>query len=137
MCVGAAHMLRTDTHGEARADLLAGREHDPLAVRLALMSFPSGQPADLTASVLTGRARPSGTGSGGWPDGPSNPPGRYRRTWRRRSGPPSVISTFRRRSRCSGAWRRRQRPARAKFETFLYVDRVLGLDLPRHIGKLR
>ena len=27
-------------------------------------------------------------------------------------------------------------PAGAKFETFLYVDRVLGLDLPGHIGKL-
>ena len=26
--------------------------------------------------------------------------------------------------------------AGAKFETFLYVDRILGLDLPREIGKL-
>jgi hypothetical protein len=26
-------------------------------------------------------------------------------------------------------------PAGAKFETFLYADRVLGLDLPRDIGR--
>ena len=26
-------------------------------------------------------------------------------------------------------------PAGARFETFLYVDRILGLDLPRDIGK--
>ena len=28
-------------------------------------------------------------------------------------------------------------PAGAKFETFLYADRVLGLDLPRDIGRVR
>jgi hypothetical protein len=27
-------------------------------------------------------------------------------------------------------------PAGAKFETFLYADRVLGLDLPRDIGRV-
>lgn len=26
-------------------------------------------------------------------------------------------------------------PAGAKFETFLYADRILGLDLPRDIGR--
>jgi cysteinyl-tRNA synthetase len=28
-------------------------------------------------------------------------------------------------------------PAGAKFETFLYADRVLGLDLPCDIGRAR
>jgi hypothetical protein len=28
-------------------------------------------------------------------------------------------------------------PAGAKFETFLYADRVLGLDLARDIGRVR
>jgi hypothetical protein len=27
-------------------------------------------------------------------------------------------------------------PAGARFETFLYADRILGLDLPRDIGRL-
>ena len=28
-------------------------------------------------------------------------------------------------------------PAGAKFETFVYADRILGLDLPREIGQPR
>jgi len=137
MCVGAAHMLRTGTHGEARAGLLAGHEHDPLAVRLALMSFPSGQPADLTASVLTGARDTVGDWQrrvARWAEQPSRPvPPNLAETVRAAFGDldiPSAIALLR------GLADDDSVPPGAKFETFLYVDRVLGLDLPRQIGKL-
>jgi len=137
MCVGAAHMLRTGAHGEARADLLAVHEHDPLAVRLALMSFLSGQPADLTASGLAGARETVGDWQrrvARWAEQPSRPvPPNLAETVRAAFGDldiPSAIALLRALADDDSV------PPGAKFETFLYVDRVLGLDLPRQIGKL-
>jgi cysteinyl-tRNA synthetase len=137
MCVGAAHMHRTGTHGEARAGLLADHEHDPLAVRLALMSFPSEQPADLTASVLTGARDTVGDWQrrvARWAEQPSRPvPPNLAETVRAAFGDldiPSAIALLR------GLADDDSVPPGAKFEAFLYVHRVLGLDLPRQIGKL-
>ena len=134
-CVGDAHMPGTAAHGEATADLLAG--HDPLTVRLALMSFPSRQPADLAASVLAG-ARETVTDwrhrVAQWAEWPSKPvPAHLAETARAAFGDldiPSAIALLR------GLADDDSVPAGAKFETFLYVDRILGLDLPREIGKL-
>jgi hypothetical protein len=58
-------MRGTGDPGGATGDLLAGQGHDPLAVRLALMSFPTHQPADLTDSVPAG-ARFTCTSTGSW-----------------------------------------------------------------------
>jgi hypothetical protein len=136
-CVGDAHMPGTAARGGATADLLAGNEDDPLAVRLALMSFPSRQPADLTDSVLGGARETVGDWRhrvARWAESPSRPiPAHLAETARAAFGDldiPSAIALLR------GLVHDGTVPAGAKFETFLYVDRVLGLDLPREIGKL-
>jgi len=136
-CVGDADMPGAAAHGEQAADPLAGNEHDPLAVRLALMSFPSHQPADLADSVLAGaretvshwRRRVAQ-----WAESPSRPiPARLAEAARAAFGDldiPSAIALLHTLAQDDSV------PAGAKFETFLYVDRVLGLDLPREIGRL-
>ena len=48
--VDAAYLHREEGRGEAADDMLAS--HEPLAVRLALMSVPYHQPADLTQGML-------------------------------------------------------------------------------------
>jgi hypothetical protein len=136
-CVGDARVRGMGgDQGEATGDLLAGNERDPLAVRLALMSFPVHQLADLTDSVLAG-ARDTVEDwrrlVARWAEQPSRPiPAHLARTARTAFGDldiPSAITLLR------GLADDDSVPAGAKFETFLYVDRVLGLDLPRDIGK--
>ncbi len=134
--VGDARMRRAGDRGEETGDLLAGHEHDPLAVRLALMSFPIGQPADLTDSVLTGAHQTAGDWRrrvARWAERPSRPiPARLAQTVRGvfdDLDTPSAIALLCGLADDDGV------PEGVKFETFLYVDRVLGLDLPRDIGK--
>ena len=136
-CVGDAHMRGTAGHGDSAADLLAGNEHDPLAVRLALMSFPSHEPADLADSVLAGAretARDWRRRVAQWAEWPSRPiPAHLAEAARAAFGDldiPSAIALLHALAYDDSV------PAGAKFETFLYFDRVLGLDLPREIGKL-
>jgi hypothetical protein len=135
-CVGDAHMPGTGAQGEATADLLAGHEHDPLAIRLALMSFPSRQTADLTDSALADAHETVGDWRrlvALWAERPSMPvPGYLADKARAAFGDldtPSAIALLR------GLADDDSVPAGAKFESFLYIDRVLGLDLPREIGK--
>ena len=124
------------THLAARptAGLLAG--HDPLEVRLALLSFPYHQPADLTeetladARVTVERWR---LGVAEWAKSPSRPvPARIAETLQSAFGDldtVSVLAMLRGLAAAAGV------AAGAKFETFLSADRVLGLDLPRDIGR--
>ena len=135
-CVGDAHMPGTGAQGEATADLLAGHEHDPLAIRLALMSFPSRQTADLTDSALADAHETVGDWRrlvARWAERPSMPVPRYLADKARAAfgdlDTPSAIALLRGLADDDGV------PAGAKFESFLYIDRVLGLDLPREIGK--
>jgi cysteinyl-tRNA synthetase len=114
-----------------------GNGHDLLALRLALLSCPYREAVRLTpaalsdAAVLAGRRRRH---VAEWATEPS------------RSIPPQAASVIRDafdndldtvatldllRSMES----RRDVPAGAKFETFLFVDRVLGLELPCEIGR--
>lgn len=135
-CVGDARIRGPGDQDEVTGDLLAGHERDPLAVRLALMSFPVNQLADLTDSMLAG-ARDTVEDwrrlVARWAEQPSRPiPAHLARTARTAFGDldiPSAIALLR------GLADDDSVPAGAKFETFLYVDRVLGLDLPRDIGK--
>ncbi len=119
VCIGAAHLDGAESRPDAAAeDLLAGPGHDPRSVRLALMSFPSDQSADLTEDGL---ASARGTLAhwrrrvAGWAESPS-------RTV-------SALALLRGVSLDAGV------PAGAKFETFVYADRILGLDLARDIGQ--
>ena len=135
MRVGDARMGRTGDRGE-KTGSPAGDEHDPLAIRLALMSFPIGQSADLTESVLASADRTAGDWRrrvARWAERPSRPiPARLAQMAQAAfSGLdiPSAIALLRGLADDDGV------PEGARFEMFLYVDRVLGLDLPRDIGK--
>lgn len=81
------------------------------------------------------RIRRLGTGGGGWPGGRSGPrpvPARLAQTVRGAVDDldtASAIALLRGLADDDGV------PEGAEFETFLYVDRVLGLDLARDIGK--
>ena len=133
--VGDARMRRTGDRGEETGDPLAGHGHDPLAVQLALMSFPIGQPADLTDSVLTGAHQTAGDWRrrvARWAERPSAGTGAPAQTVRGAVDDldtASAIALLRGLADDDGV------PEGAEFETFLYVDRVLGLDLARDIGK--
>ena len=136
VAVGDARIRRAGERGEETGDLLADHEHDPLAVRLALMSFPIGQSADLTDSVLANAHLTAGDWRrrvARWAERPSRPiPARLVQTVRAAFDDldtPSAIALLR------GLADDDSVPEGARFETFLYVDRVLGLDLPRDIGK--
>lgn len=111
---------------------------DPLAIRLALMSHPSDQAADLEENMLAGacdqltRWRDQ---VADWAESPSRP------------APPQV------RSALGAAFDALDTPAAvqlltnlamdadvpdgARFETFAFADRVLGLELAREVGRPR
>jgi hypothetical protein len=128
-------------HARGHNDVAAGavppgREHDPLAFRLALLSFPYHQPADLTEDVLaSGREtlRRWRQQVARWAEYPSRPiPPDARRQAEaafRELDSVAALTLLRGLASDDGV------PAGAKFETFAYADRILGLDLARDIGK--
>lgn len=109
---------------------------DPLAVRLALESAPYDQPADLTADVLadadetvTSWRRRVAL----WAESPSRPmPAGIGAAAGAAFDDLDTVSAL-------GLLRDLiadpDVPAGAKFETFVYTDRLLGLDLPREVGR--
>jgi hypothetical protein len=110
--------------------------HDPLAVRLALVSLPRHEPAELTAGELTDAAQRLG---------------KWRRRVARWAEFPSGAIPEPVAARLRAAFGNLDLPAvlallnglaaddtvlpGPQFETFVYADRVLGLDLPRDIGR--
>jgi hypothetical protein len=131
--VAAAHL-----RGESGLDeLLAGRGRDPLAVRLALMSCTHFQPADLTDGDLASAQETLGQWRlrvAGWAEFPSRPmPPQIAAAIKQAFGDMGIVaalSALRALEIDDGV------PGGAKFETFVYADRVLGLDLSRDIGRL-
>lgn len=131
--VGAAHTHQADA---AAGDLLAGHEHEPSAIRLALMSLPYTQPADLTTKVLADadstvarwRLRVAE-----WAELPSRPmPSQIEATVRGIFDDLDTVSAL---ALLRNLASDEDVPAGARFETFVYADRILGLDLPRDIGR--
>ena len=129
--VGAARVHRT---GEAADDLLGG--HESAEVRLALLSVPYRQPADLTESVLAdARATVSNwrLRVAEWAESPSRPvPKQISEKARETFDDLDTPSTL---ALLNDLESDTDLPAGAKFEAFLYADRVLGLDLPADIGR--
>jgi hypothetical protein len=129
--VGAARLC---PEAGTAAGLLAGDE--PLAVRFALLSFPYHQPADLTGEILA-EARATlarwRLRVAQWAQSPSRPvPAQIAETIRSAFGDvdtPSALALLRDLEDDPDV------PAGARFETFLYADRILGLDLPSEIGR--
>jgi len=135
--VGAARLCRVDDNGEAGAgDLLAGYEDDTLAVRLALMSLPYHEQADLTEDVLVSARETAAHWRrqvAGWAESPSRPiPARIAEKVRAAFGDLDTVSAL---ALLRDLMTDADVSAGAKFETFVYADRVLGLDLPRDIGR--
>lgn len=116
------------------AGLLAG--DDPLAVRLALLSFPYHQPADLTEEMLAEARATVGHWRlrvAQWAESPSKPvPAQIAGTVQSAFDDLDTVSAL---ALLRSLEADSDVPAGAKFETFLYVDRLLGLDLPCDIGR--
>jgi hypothetical protein len=130
----AARLARDVRPGEAAAGLPGG--HDPLAVRLALMAVPRHQPAELTAAELAGAAHTLGEWRyrvARWAESPSGAiPEPAAATVRAAFGNLDIVAVL---ALLSGLAADETVAAGPRFETFVYADRVLGLDLPRDIGR--
>ena len=134
--------VEEETHWEAggrAAELQAsgGGGCDQLALRLALLSRSYHQPVKLTPAVLADAAESLGRWRrkvAEWADVPSKPiPAEAARKIRNAFdddlNTDAALDVLR--SMESG----QDVPSGAKFETFLFVDRVLGLELAREIGQ--
>ena len=83
------------------------------------------------------RVRQPGTGGAAWLNGRSRPPGRYRPASPSSSRPrPPISTSFSVLGLLHDLAVDDSTPEGARFETFLYADRILGLDLPGEIGRL-
>ncbi|MFR9797391.1 hypothetical protein ACL02U_15990 [Streptomyces sp. MS06] len=110
---------------------------DPSAVRLALLAAPRGAPLRLDPPALTG-ARDTLTrwrrAVAGWARSPSRPVpdtvrGRLRAAWEDDLDVPAVLDTLRSVEQAGP-----ELPDGARFETYAYADRLLGLELTRDLG---
>jgi hypothetical protein len=110
--------------------------HDPLAVRLALMSVPRHQQAELTADDLAGAARTLGEWRrrvARWAESPSGAiPKSAAATMKLAFSSLDIGAVL---ALLSGLAADETVPPGPRFETFVYADRVLALDLPRDIGR--
>lgn len=132
----ATARLAADAHpaGDATAGMLGG--HDPLAVRLALLSVPRHQPAELTAGRLAEAARALAEWRrlvATWARSPSGampePAATAVTTAFGELDPVTVLDLLRNLAPDETV------PPGPRFEAFVYADRVLGLELPREIGR--
>ena len=135
--VGAAHLVGAGAYPEAAGGgLFAGRRDDPLAVRLALMSFPGHRPANLDDDALTRAGETLGSWRqqvARWAESPSRPiPASIAEAAGSAFGRLDTVSVL---ALLRGLLPDDSVPAGAKFETFVYADRILGLDLAREIGR--
>lgn len=134
--VGAAQMDGADSRRDPARGSFTGHRWDPLAARLALMSFPHGQPAALTGGGL---ASAGGTLAdwrqhvAEWAESPSRPvPTAIAETAGAAFSDLDTVSALAMLRRLAAD---ASVPAGAKFEAFVYADRILGLDLAREIGR--
>jgi cysteinyl-tRNA synthetase len=113
-----------------------GNRGDLLALRLALLSCPYRQPVTVTRAALADAAESVGRWRrrvAEWASQPSRPvPAEAAATIR--DAFDDDLNTVAALDLLYSVESRPDIPAGAKFETFLFVDRVLGLELPRKIG---
>lgn len=130
----AARLAQDACPGDATAGMLGG--HDPLAVRLALMSLPRHQPAEITADTLADAAQALAEWRhqvARWAESPSGAiPAPIAATVRVAFENQDIAAVL---ALLSGLAADETVPPGPRFETFVYADRVLGLDLPRDIGR--
>lgn len=111
---------------------------DPLALRLAFLMVPIGQDAGVTEAALTGARQTLERWRilvAEWAESSSRPvPERVVKAARTAFEELDTVSVL---ALLNSAEDEGDIPDGAKFETFAYADRVLGLDLAREIGKPR
>lgn len=109
---------------------------DPLAIRLALLAVPFGEPADLTEAALATAAGSLARWRAAvarWAESPSKPiPADLAQRLRQAIDDLDTGSML---AFLDDLAAGDQVPNGARFESFAYTDRVLGLDLVRDIGK--
>ncbi|MFE0512789.1 hypothetical protein [Streptomyces sp. NPDC058964] len=111
---------------------------DPSALRLALLSDPRGTAVRLDTEVLEEAGRTLARwrrAVATWARQPSRPVpddvrGRLRAAWEDDLDVPEVLTVLRRVETATDL------PDGARFETYAYTDRLLGLDLARDLGTL-
>ena len=135
--VDTAYMGGAGGHaGAAGGGLPAGPGRDPLAVRLALMSFPISLAARVTGEALDRAGETLGSWRrqvAGWAESPSRPiPAPTADAARAAFSDLDTASAL---ALLHGLVPDASVPAGAKFETFVYADRILGLDLAREVGR--
>jgi hypothetical protein len=116
---------------------LAENGLDPLAARLALMSFPHGERATLTWDVLAEADRALHRWRervAGWAESPSRPmcaevTAQVAAAFDGDLDTPAALRALR------GLEQDPELPRGSKFESFLHADQLLALDLPREIGR--
>ncbi|MFG2602017.1 hypothetical protein ACGFT2_00400 [Streptomyces sp. NPDC048514] len=126
---------RTEEPADSRRPLSALLS-DPAALRLALLSVPRGETVLLDDAVLDGAARQLSRwrrAVAEWARQPSRPVPeevrtRLRTAWEDDLDLPGVLAVLRDVETAPDL------PAGARFETYVYADRLLALDLPRDIG---
>jgi hypothetical protein len=130
----AARLALDASPGDAGAGAIGGQ--DPLAVRLALMSLPRHQPAELTAGMLADATQTLGEWRhrvARWAESPSGAIPRPAAAMIREAfGNLDTIAVV---ALLSGLAADETVPPGPRFETFVYADRVLGLNLPGDIGR--
>jgi hypothetical protein len=123
--------------GAVRPDALAGPDPDPAALRLALLSHHHRAPAALDAAALHEAAATLARwrrAVAHWARSPSRPVpddlrGRLRAAWDDDLDLPAVLSVLRSVEEAGPPL-----PDGARFETYAYADRLLGLELTRDVG---
>ncbi|WP_105972069.1 hypothetical protein [Streptomyces geranii] len=111
---------------------------DPTVLRLALLAHPRSEPVRLTPAALSDVDRTLAHWRGSvavWAQQPSRPvPDTLRRdlraAWENDLDVPAVLDVLRRVETLD------RLPDGARFETYAYADRILGLELTRDIGTL-
>ena len=137
LTVGGCHIDRQDDEVAFAAEIMQAAGSTPLAVKFAMMSVAHYELADASFDALE-RARMTILDwqrlVAGWAEFPSRPvppdiAARIREYFERLDTP-AVIRLL---SELAG---REDIAPGAKFETFIYADQILALDLERSIGQL-
>lgn len=124
--------------GDPAAAGAAAADEDPLAIRLALMSRRHDQPVDLTGAVLAGSRKTTTQWRNqvaDWAESPSRPMPQPART--ELDAAFSDLDIQRALALLGKLAQDPDVPDGARFETFVFADRVLGLELARYVGRPR
>jgi hypothetical protein len=135
--VGPVTFEDRDEEPGVRLSALAENGLDPLAARLAMMSFQHAEQATLTWDVLAEADRALRRWRdrvAGWAESPSRPmcaevTAQVAAAFDADLDTPAALRALR------GLEQDPEIPPGSKFESFLHADQLLALDLPREIGR--